>query len=353
MSVSTNMTVPNKNAQAVPTGGVQGTAEYLRFPESDSQLKRTKNERPEVSSEENLLESEDFVWMMAMKSLREVALDDPECTREALIRRGRSGIARGRALWASLTLCFLAALFIAMGLGMRRDVAQPVFWTRYETDVQLTAPVPLKDGSVAQMNTRAQMRVNLTGSVRQVVLDSGEVFFDVSPDASRPFDVKAGPVKIRAIGTAFSVRKNEDGQVEAAVRHGVVELEPVKSPDDSSGASAQPPEVKPGQVATIDAAGKISVADVGREELARQLAWANPLRRFDGMTLQEAVDLFNQYNVRKLAVKDAELARMRITGGYHLTEPEKFVESLQRMGINHVMQGLESSGDARILLLRK
>jgi ferric-dicitrate binding protein FerR (iron transport regulator) len=340
MSASINMSANNKKARVTPTGYRQGIAEH------------PQPGRPERSPARGLLEAEDYVWMKTMESLREAVLSDPECTRELLIRRGRSRIERQRRM-VCLAMCCLAALSIAIWLGVRQNAIQPYVWSRFDGDVQQITPIRLADGSVAQLNGRSRMWVRLSDSARQIVLDNGEVFFDVSPDPTRPFDVKAGSVKVHATGTAFAVRKDDDGQVEAAVRHGVVELQPTGDSGRSPGASAQPPEVRSGQVATIGADGTISVADVGRVELTNRLAWADPVHRFDGVTLQDAVALFNKYNVRQLEVHDPELGRIRITGGYHLAEPEKFAESLQALGINHVMQGLQTSADARILLLHK
>jgi transmembrane sensor len=82
--------------------------------------------------------------------------------------------------------------------------------------------VLLQDGSVFQLNDHSRVRVNLTESTRHVLVESGEVFFEVSPDFRRPFDVQAGTAKFIAKGTAFSVRKDEDGKVETTVTHGIV-----------------------------------------------------------------------------------------------------------------------------------
>jgi transmembrane sensor len=215
---------------------------------------------------------------------------------------------------------------------------------------------------VFQLNDRSRVRVNLTDSTRYVWVDSGEVFFDVSPDAQRPFDVQVGTTRLIAKGTAFSVRKDDTGEVETTVRHGLVEVQvprlyrgaPEQTGDTRKAAATRAVgEIKAGEVGTIDADGQFSVTQVEEADIARRLAWADPVRSLNGMTLNQAVALFNRYNARKLEIADPELGRMPVSGLYHLTQPEQFIERLGQLGIRHVIQGSEASAGARIILMRK
>src|SRR3546814_19529010 len=52
--------------------------------------------------------------------------------------------------------------------------------------------------------------------------DLGEAWFQVAHDAHRPFVVDVGSVRIRAVGTAFSVRRNPEGS-DVLLTEGVVE----------------------------------------------------------------------------------------------------------------------------------
>src|SRR3546814_12357098 len=58
---------------------------------------------------------------------------------------------------------------------------------------------------------------------RNVVLREGEAWFQVARDKSRPFVVEAGKVRVQAVGTAFSVRRDENG-ASVFVTEGVVEI---------------------------------------------------------------------------------------------------------------------------------
>jgi hypothetical protein len=129
-----------------------------------------------------------------------------------------------------------------------------------------------------------------------------------------------------------------------------------RAPSDSSDSPktrTSLPELEAGEVVTISASGEASVAKTDPAELERQLAWSSPLRRLDGMTLKDAVQLFNRHNVLKLKVSTPELDQIRLSGSFRLAEPEKFAESLQRLGIDHVMQDSGSGASSSILLVHK
>ena len=64
----------------------------------------------------------------------------------------------------------------------------------------------LADGSRVWLNAETQLRypVAFTGTERRVEL-TGEAYFEVSKDATRPFIVRANGVDVRVLGTSFNV----------------------------------------------------------------------------------------------------------------------------------------------------
>jgi transmembrane sensor len=94
--------------------------------------------------------------------------------------------------------------------------------TRYATTVGEIRRVPLADGSVATVNTASSIDVAISSKKREIWLDDGEAWFQVAKDRARPFVVEAGRVRVRAVGTAFSVRRRESG-ADVLVTEGVVE----------------------------------------------------------------------------------------------------------------------------------
>jgi ferric-dicitrate binding protein FerR (iron transport regulator) len=108
---------------------------------------------------------------------------------------GRRGLIAG--LGAAAAAC------VAVVVGPR------LFSARYGTALGEIRRVPLSDGSMAAINTDTALDVAMSPRLRHVKLDKGEAWFEVAKDARRPFVVESGPVRVRAVGTAFSVRRLE------------------------------------------------------------------------------------------------------------------------------------------------
>jgi len=93
---------------------------------------------------------------------------------------------------------------------------------------QAEVAVQLDDGSRVELSPESQLRLleNQSGAVA-LELRSGTARFHVKHDRARRFQVQAGPIEVRVIGTRFELtRKREPGGVLArvAVSEGVVEV---------------------------------------------------------------------------------------------------------------------------------
>ena len=82
----------------------------------------------------------------------------------------------------------------------------------------------LPDGSVITLNTRSTIVYpgKFTGNIRPVSL-SGEAFFKVSPDKTKPFIIKVNDVTVRVVGTSFNI-KSRNGKTEVIVETGIVQV---------------------------------------------------------------------------------------------------------------------------------
>lgn len=70
----------------------------------------------------------------------------------------------------------------------------------------------LSDGTRVWLNSESELEYPvLFGKGERVVKLSGEAFFDVTPDASRPFIVETEDIRTRVLGTSFNIKayKNE------------------------------------------------------------------------------------------------------------------------------------------------
>lgn len=118
------------------------------------------------------------------------------------------------------------------------------FYAGYDTIEagQLVRVETLPDGSEITLNrnTKISYRKNFKGESRNVKLESGEVFFDVTRDKSKPFVIEADDVTVRVLGTSFNVKHIND-YTEVIVETGLVRV----SMDNQS------VELKPGEKVSI------------------------------------------------------------------------------------------------------
>ena len=180
--------------------------------------------------------------------------------------------------------------------------------------------LPLRDGSVATINTESELRVVFGQNDRKIVLDRGEAWFQVAKDRERPFVVDAGIAQARAVGTAFSVEREDDG-VRIRVTEGIVAAWAA----DASGAVTL---LQAGQQAYFpDAASPPKVA-TAPAAVERTLAWRNGEIALENETLAHAVTQFNRYNRQQLVIDDPALGEERLVGLFQIDKPADFAATL-------------------------
>jgi transmembrane sensor len=213
----------------------------------------------------------------------------------------------------------LAGLGMAVAACMAVIAVPRLLSARYGTAVGEIRRVPLSDGSMAAINTDTTLDVAMSPRLRQVKLDKGEAWFQVAKDPQRPFVVESGPVRVRAVGTAFSVRRR-DGGCEVLVTEGVVEVW-------SREAGDTPRKIAAGERTFVsDDAGPTTPA-VAPIDITRNLAWRDGQIVLDGDAFGAAAADFNRYNDRKIVIADGRLADEKLVGWFRTNEPESFARA--------------------------
>jgi transmembrane sensor len=219
-------------------------------------------------------------------------------------------------IWIRRKLLFAGAALAAGIAGVAILLSAP---HRYDTRVGEIRQVPLSDGSLVAINTQSAVEVAMHPDLREVTLTRGEAWFKVAHDKNRPFIVSAGRIRVRAVGTAFSVHRHDDG-ADVLVTEGVVETWTVGEEERrvrvEAGSKAYVAEYEPPK--PIQAS-----ADIGRS-----LAWREGQIVLEGETLDDAVAQFNRYNARKLVISDASLAEEKLVGQFRATEPRTFADAV-------------------------
>lgn len=235
-------------------------------------------------------------------------LSSSEAELEALVRRRRWSFA---ALAASVLIAGVALVFWMQGAA-----------TEYVTAIGERRVIQLEDGSRLELNTDTRVAVRFTDQARQLELVQGESLFDVFPDASRPFTVTMGDNEVRAVGTAFNIRRDASGY-RVLVTEGVVEA--------SGKATASTPAYRVRLPAgTVGTAGDRGMASrlATAEEQERALSWRSGTIVLAGETLAEAVQEFNRYNTRRIVVADPAIAGLQLGGYFNAHDVDGFVKVL-------------------------
>jgi transmembrane sensor len=178
---------------------------------------------------------------------------------------------------------------------------------------------PLSDGSAVTLNTDTAIRAAFDGRMRRVDLLRGEALFDVAKDPARPFVVVAGDVRVRAVGTSFTVRTHADGQVGVIVREGVVEV--------WRGAKGRPVRLAAEHAVRVASAGDLRPATVGAAAVDRAMAWRQGQIDLDGLTLGEAAAEFARYSDRRIVIEDPAVADLKMTGLFSASDPDGFAKA--------------------------
>ncbi len=230
-----------------------------------------------------------------------------------------------RALaWAGLA----AALVLGTFVGWR--ALRPPLEIHYTTTVAGYERARLDDGSTLELNSATALRVQFTAAERRVQLESGEAHFAVAHDTARPFIVSAGPIAVRAVGTAFNVRYATGGDIEVTVTEGKVRI---GQSGPASSAAESAPLVSAGQrVILPHHAPPPKIEQVDPATLRAALAWQSRLADFAEAPLADVIARFNARSRIQLFLADPTLADRRIGGTFALDEAEAFVRLLERDG---------------------
>lgn len=254
----------------------------------------------------------------------------PEGGRRAIGEPARPASSRGGSIvrfWpalagaAALVLAawWMSPSFLSRGVEQRHVAS--------EAEVRSFA---LPDGSRVHLNASSEAVVNYGTGERNVTLGRGEAHFEVMPAPDRPFVVTVNGVRVRAVGTAFLVRRTDD-EVEVVVTEGVVELSWFDGNADSP-ASEHRKRLEAGRRSVLrtglQGAGYAPAGPVGlleKVELDRRIAWKEGLLDFSPTPLREVLAQMNRYGGRRLRLADEALGDLSVGGSFRIGDEETFV----------------------------
>lgn len=254
----------------------------------------------------------------------------------SLDKADRASAPRPRKVWRYR---LAAAVLLAIGLGLGGVLWQSYRYPTYTAGVGEQRSITLSDGSIVELNSRSRVRVRFSPAQRSVELLEGQGLFRVAHDAARPFVVRSGEVRVRAVGTQFDVYRKATGTV-VTVLEGKVEVtgSAAAPADDDPGVSPMPRDdspARPRRASVRLAAGEQVTVGKDRASAPRAAnveaatAWTQHQLVFDSATLAEVAHEFNRYNRRQLVVADQGLESVLINGVFSSTDPAALLRFLR------------------------
>ncbi len=211
-------------------------------------------------------------------------------------RRGR-WLAPASALFAASVAMF--AMFGELSLAWRAD---------FRTTTGEIRLVILEDGSRVQLSARSAIAVNFHGAERKLTLLEGEAWFQVAPNAARPFVVAAAGGTVTALGTAFDVSL-ENARAEVAVtehRVAVVSGSQTVIVEEGQGSSF-------GSSTPLQQPRPVDLEQVG--------GWRRGRLVFVDKPLGEVVATLSRYRQGLVFIPDPVVKQMRVTGVFDAANP--------------------------------
>lgn len=172
----------------------------------------------------------------------------------------------------------------------------------------------LADGTLINLNTHSAVDVRFDDKTRLVVLHEGEILVQTGHDDPRPFIVQTADGRLRALGTRFLV-KREDNGTRLSVLQSRVAAHPESRSDEQ-----------------IYSAGQQVLMQ--RDGLGQQLAvnpgidaWTRGMLVLDNVRLADMVRELGRYHRGHLGV-DSQVADLRISGSFPLNNSQQALNAL-------------------------
>ncbi|MFC4870967.1 FecR family protein [Negadavirga shengliensis] len=188
------------------------------------------------------------------------------------------------------------------------------------TEVGVRSTVTLSDGSMVRLNENSTLEFPevFEGDERVVYL-SGEAFFDIQPDADRPFKVFSGKSEIVVLGTSFNV--NSFKKTEITVASGKVKVSDIQTRENV--------ELVRGQQAVLDS-GVIQVLAVNPDFY---IGWHTRRLVFEEESVEQVFRILERvYGVTIELNKNSPQIDCLVTGFY---EGER-IETILK-GLTHII----------------
>ena len=177
--------------------------------------------------------------------------------------------------------------------------------------------VVLADGTQVWLASASAFDQDYRADLRRLRLRTGEILVQTAADPNRPFVVDTRHGRLRALGTRFNVRLDDDGGSLLAVYEGAVEITLARDAGSAVIASGQQVRF------TADQLDEVVAADPARQ------AWSRGILLAQDMPLAQVVAELARYRRGHIAVAP-EVAGLTVLGSYPLDDFDGPLAMLQQ-----------------------
>jgi transmembrane sensor len=172
----------------------------------------------------------------------------------------------------------------------------------------------LADGTLINLNTHSALDVRFDAKQRRVVLQEGEILIETGHGDPRPFIVETRDGSMRALGTRFLVKREDEG-----TRLSVLQSAVAAHPESS----AEERILHEGEQVLMraDGLGPNLAVNLGAD------AWTRGMLVVDNARLEDLVKEIGRYRPGHLGVTP-EVADLRITGSFPLRDTDLALNAL-------------------------
>ena len=239
------------------------------------------------------------------------------------------------AVAASLLVAITAGVMVFAlrrhdAAGPHHELAAALQAQVYSSTIGEHRTIRLDDGSTLSLNSDTLIDVAYTPGLRSLSLHRGEAHFEVAQDAARPFLVIVNGRTVRAVGTAFNVRRRSDADLDLLVTEGVVST---YGADRRNGTGLDVPadaaRLSAGQLLRVRSGNPVQVVRLPEAELEAMTSWQRGVLVLDGITLEAALAEARRYTTRRLVIDDASLGGIRLGGSFRTDDLSPLFRALE------------------------
>ena len=286
-------------------------------------------------------------------ALRRVKARSNEITGRPLEFRRPLVDARREVRWRVPLPAVAAAAVVAIGLAgyfsmrtRRIELPPPLAARMIATGVGALDSLRLPDGTRVVIGPLSSIRIaSGYGTTSREVDVTGDAYFEVVHDSSKPFVAHALHATVQDLGTKFAVRTDAADGVAVSVSEGSVSLQGRNQDPGRIGATGAAVVLKPGERGVVHADGQT----VKERTAPDDMAWLRRQLVFREAPLPEVAASLHRWYGIELRVPDATLATRHLTATFSGEPPERVLEVLRLV----LGADIERRGDTAIVKAKR